>query len=249
MPPIVSVITPVFNAANLVGQAIESVQSQTFPNWEMIIIDDCSSDDTCAVVRRYSSLDSRIRLISQKENGGAARARNVALRLAVGRYVAFLDSDDYWLPMKLELQLEFMVKTKSAISYTLYRRFTDKNNETSSLLPRIKTFNYHELLKNTGMACLTVMVDCSQTGAMQMPLVKHEDYALWLAILRKGFIAHGLQEDLARYRVSEKSLSSNKLKSATWVWNIYRNVEQLGYFYSMWCFCNYAWNALIKRKG
>jgi len=247
MKPLVSIITPAFNAVDVVWQAIESVQSQTFLTWEMIIVDDCSTDNTCAVVKRYAASDSRIRLISQVENRGPAFARNVALSVAEGRYIAFLDCDDLWLSKKLELQLDFMEKNGFAISYTLYRRFTGDSEHPGRIVPLRQSFDYRSLLMNTGIACLTVIVDRKLTGYFEMPLVRHEDYALWLKLLRKGFVAHCLQLDLARYRVAQASVSGNKLKSASWVWNIYRNVEKLSFFNASFCFVGYAWNAYKKR--
>lgn len=248
MKPVVSIITPVFNGAGVIWQAIESVQSQTFKDWEMIIVDDCSTDDTSAVVKQYAVSDSRIHLFSQVENGGPARARNSALRAATGRYIAFLDSDDLWLPRKLELQLAFMREKSAAITYTSYRRFTEDSEKPGHLISLSHSFDYRGLLKNTGIACLTVMVDQELTGSFEMPLVRHEDYALWLGLLKRGFVAHGLQLDLARYRVAQVSVSGNKFKSASWVWNIYRNVEHLSFPYAAWCFLNYGLNAYKKRK-
>ena len=248
MKAVVSIITPVFNGAGVIWQAIESVQAQTFKDWEMIIVDDCSTDDTTEVVKRYATSDSRIRLICQMENGGPARARNAALRAAEGRYIAFLDSDDLWLPRKLELQLAFMAKKGAAISYTSYRRFTDDSEKPGHVISLSNSFDYRGLLKNTGIACLTVMVDRKLIGPVEMPLVRHEDYALWLGLLKRGFVAHGLQLDLARYRVSQSSVSGNKFKSASWVWNIYRNVEKLSFPYAVWCLFNYGLNAYSKHK-
>jgi teichuronic acid biosynthesis glycosyltransferase TuaG len=249
MKPVVSIITPAFNSSKLIGQAIRSVQLQTFKNWEMIIVDDCSTDDTPAVVTRYAAEDSRIRLICRSENGGPARARNAALKSAKGRYIAFLDSDDLWLSKKLELQLAFMAEQNSAFSYTLYRRFTDDSAQPGRLVSLSQSFDYRSLLKNTGIGCLTVMVDCELTGPIEMPLVRAEDYALWLGLVKRGFIAHGLQVDLARYRVAEGSVSGNKLKSASWVWFIYRNVEKLSISDAAWCFLNYVWKVLIRRMA
>lgn len=249
MKPSVSIVTPTFNSALLITQAIESVQAQTFSDWEMIIVDDYSIDDTCTVVRRYIASDSRIRLISKAENGGPATARNTALKSAKGRYIAFLDSDDLWLPTKLQHQLDFMAEKNAALSYTLYRRFTENSDLPGGIINLPNSFTYHGLLKNTGIAgCLTIIIDTEQTGSVEMTLVHHEDYALWLSLLKRGFVAHGLQVDLARYRVSNTSVSGNKIKSASWVWNIYRNIEKLSIPYAAWCFLNYGWRAYQRRN-
>jgi teichuronic acid biosynthesis glycosyltransferase TuaG len=248
MSPTVSVITPAYNAAGVVGQAIGSVQSQTFPDWEMLVVDDCSTDDTVSVTRNFAGTDGRVRLLHQPVNAGPANARNAALKAARGRYVAFLDSDDLWLPRKLELQLAFMAENRAAISYTAYRRFDPHTQSTGVLIPARPAFNYRALLGNPGIACLTAIVDRERTGPFAMPPVRHEDFALWLSLLRGGLEARGLNVDLARYRVSETSVSSNKLRSATWVWNIYRNIEGLSLPYAGWCLTHYAINAIRKRR-
>lgn len=248
MKPLVSIITPAFNASRTIAQTIQSAQAQTFHNWEMIVVDDCSRDDTCAVVEGYAACDTRIQLLRQGGNVGPAGARNAALKVAVGRYIAFLDSDDYWLPKKLERQLCFMQEHDSLLSYTLYRRFRESAEEAGPLVRLPSVLTYHDLLKNTGIACLTAMVDRERAGSIEFSAIRHEDYALWLKLLKPGFIAHGLMEDLARYRVSSVSVSGNKLRSAAWVWNIYRDAEKLNLVYAAWCFVNYVWNA-YRRNG
>lgn len=247
MKPSVSIITPAFNASRTIGQTMQSAQAQTFQNWEMIVVDDCSTDDTCSIVEGYAVSDRRIRLLRQTANGGPARARNAALKAAVGRFVAFLDSDDCWLPEKLERQLSFMAANDIALSYTLYRRFKDGRQDVGPLVKLPSTFTYKNLLKKTGIACLTVVVDMDRTGPIEFSAIRHEDYALWLKLLKRGFVAYGLMEDLARYRVSTASVSGNKLKSATWVWKIYRDAEKLSLPYASWCFVNYAWNAFRRN--
>lgn len=248
MKPTVSIITPAFNAAHLISQTIESAQSQTFTDWEMLIVDDCSTDDTCNVVNSYAVSDSRIKLIRQSNNCGPAMARNIGLKAASGRYVAFLDSDDLWLPEKLKHQLAFMTEKNAAISYTLYRRFSEKSDQASNVITLPSSFNYNQLLKQTGIACLTVIIDTNIIGQIEMPLVRHEDYALWLKLLKRGYVAHGLMEDLALYRIVKTSVSGNKLKSITWVWRIYRDVEKLSFHYAAWCLLNYGWRAYRKHK-
>lgn len=248
MSPSVSVITPVFNAAGIVGQAIGSVKAQTFIDWEMIIVDDCSTDDTTAVIGQFAASDERIRLLRQPANAGPASARNAALAVARGRFVAFLDSDDLWLPRKLELQLAFMAQYGAPISHTAYRRFQGDPENAGPLLPARPVFDYRELLKNPGIACLTAVVDRQRTGSFSIPLVRHEDYALWLSLLRKGHESRGLNVDLARYRVSAASVSGNKFRSAKWVWDIYRGVEGLSLPYASWCLAHYAMHAVRKRR-
>lgn len=248
MKPVVSIIMPAFNATRTIGQAIESAQAQTFKQWEMLVVDDFSGDDTCMIVERYAVLDKRIRLLRQGVNCGPACARNAGINAAVGRYIAFLDSDDCWLPEKLNRQLAFMMANEVSFSYTLYRRFTDNVDRPGPLLSLPSSFTYSQLLKNTGIGCLTAMIDRKLSGPIEFSGVRHEDYVLWLSILKRGFVAQGLMEDLGRYRISKSSISGNKLKSASWVWNIYRDVEKLNMVYAVWCFLNYAWNACRKNR-
>jgi len=245
----VSIVTPAYNAARFVGDAIESVRRQRHSDWEMLVIDDCSRDDTREVVRSYSRKDSRVRLIEQATNGGPARARQAGLNAASGRYVAFLDSDDLWLPAKLERQLSFMQDRDAAISFTQFRRISADGGQTGRLIQVPEYLDYHKLLRNTAIATSSVVIDRRKTGPFSMIVTYYDDFVLWLQILRRGFVAHGLQEDLMRYRVASGSWSRNKLRSALWVWRTYQNVEKLSLPYSAWCFAGYMWNAVSKYRS
>jgi teichuronic acid biosynthesis glycosyltransferase TuaG len=245
----VSIITPAYNAARFVSDAIEAVQQQTHRNWEMLVVDDCSSDDTREVVASFSSADPRIRLVAQPKNGGPAKARQAGLSAASGQYIAFLDSDDLWLPGKLERQLLFMRDQGAAISYTQFRRISVDGGRTGKLIKVPERLDYHQLLRNTAIATSTVMIDRLKTGSFSMTVTYYDDFVLWLDILRRGFIAHGLQEDLMRYRVASGSWSRNKLRSALWVWRTYQNVENLSVPYSAWCFASYVWHAVSKYRS
>lgn len=246
---LVSVITPAFNAARFIRQTIESVRAQIYPRWEMIIADDCSRDNTCEIVESLARQDGRIRLIRLANNHGPALARNCALGAAKGRYIAFLDSDDLWLPEKLEHQVAFMKERDVAFSYTQYRLMSEKGDKVGKLVSCPPSLNYWGLLKNTaGLGCLTVMIDRKKTGPFKMVNFRPEDFILWLHLLKFGFTAYGLQEDLARYRHVEGSDSSNVWTCAKWTWAIYRRIEQLSAPYAAWCFINYAWRAYCKRR-
>lgn len=247
-PPLVSIIVPAYNAARFIGETIKSVQSQTYKTWEMIIVDDCSHDNTCDIVESIGGADERVTLIKHARNGGPAVARNSALKAAQGRYIAFLDSDDLWLPLKLERQLEFMKNDEIIFSFTQYRRIVDRGDKHGRIIPIPLHIDYHGLLKNTAIATSTVIVDRKMSGPFQMTNTYYDDFALWLDLLKRGITAHGLQEDLMRYRIVAKSVSRHKGKSALWVWRTYRNVEHLGMLYSAWCFVNYATRAYVKYK-
>lgn len=245
----VSIITPCFNASHFIDAAITSVQNQTYPYWEMIIVDDCSTDRSVELVERRAAEDSRIRLIRHSQRCGVAAARNTALEAAIGRYVAFLDGDDYWLPFKIEYQLQFMQKRDIAFSCTLFRHVNELGDKCGAILNAPEYFDYTTLLKNTGIGCLTVMIDRIKLGPVHFNNVLREDFVLWLRLLKKGTKAYVLQTDLARYRRVRSSKSWNKILTAASVWRIYRNAEKLSFSYSLWCFVNYAWHAYKRRRS
>jgi teichuronic acid biosynthesis glycosyltransferase TuaG len=247
--PLVSIITPSWNVERLIGETIASVQAQTMGDWELLIADDCSTDQTAAVVSSHAAADRRIKLLRRPRNGGPALARQAAIDQAQGRFLAFLDSDDLWLPAKLERQIEFAQRQRAALSYTAFRRIDESGAVTGRLIEVPPRLTYEQLLKNTSIATLTALVDRDVAGDVAMKDEPYDDFCLWLSILRKGHVAHGLNEDLARYRVRGVSVSSRRLRSAGWVWHIYRNVERLPLAKSAWCFGHWATRAWMKRRG
>lgn len=246
--PTVSVVTPAHDAASTIAETIASVRAQTFDGWELLVVDDASRDATPAIVAELAARDPRIVLIRLPENAGPAAARNAALAQARGRYVCFLDADDLWLPDKLARQLAFMEREDCAISCTAYRRMSADGARVGNLIVPPKRLAYDDLLKNTAIANLTAMVDQEKTGGFRLPKGGHEDYALWLSLLRGGGPACGLAEDLARYRVVGDSRSSRPLRSAAWVWRIYREQEKLSLLRSAWCLAHYTLHAALKRR-
>jgi teichuronic acid biosynthesis glycosyltransferase TuaG len=246
---LVSVITPSWNVERLIGETIESVQAQTFRDWELLVADDCSTDQTAAVVGRYAASDPRIRLIRQPRNGGPALARQAAIDHAQGRFLAFLDSDDLWLPPKLERQLAFTERTRAPLSYTAFRRIDEEGLATGRLVNVPDSLTYEQLLKNTSIATLTALVDRERAGKVAMKNEPYDDFCLWLSILRPGLVARGLNEDLARYRVRGHSVSSRPMRSAGWVWHIYRKVEKLPLIKASWCFAHWGTRACLKRAS
>jgi teichuronic acid biosynthesis glycosyltransferase TuaG len=243
----VSIITPAYKAAAFVGEAIRSVQAQDFSDWEMLIVDDGSPDDTAAVVAGYAVADPRVKLIRQA-NSGPALARQAALDVACGRYIAFLDSDDYWLSDKLARQLDFMARHQAVVSFTRFRRINHDASRCGHLIAIPERLDYRGLLCNTALATSTVIVDRQCSGPFAMTNTYYDDYALWLDLLKRGHVAHGLQEDLMRYRVVGHSVSRNKGKSARMVWRIYRQIERLSPLRAAWCFAQYAFNAMRKYR-
>jgi teichuronic acid biosynthesis glycosyltransferase TuaG len=244
---LVSIITPAFNAARTIKETIRSVQSQTFKDWELIIVDDGSTDETRRIAEEEATMDRRLRVVSD-QNSGVAIARNRGMALANGRYMAFLDADDVWLPRKLELQLEFMQRTGEAFSCTAWRRFWD-DGKLSALIPAPPRVEHKNLLKSRPIGFLTVVVD-RQKVEPRMPNIFRtglpEDLITFLEILRGGNHCVGLNVDLARYRVTPGSRSSRKILSALSVWRVYRDFEGLPVWTASWYFANYGVNAAIS---
>jgi teichuronic acid biosynthesis glycosyltransferase TuaG len=245
--PLVSVITAAYNAEAFIGATIASVKAQSLTDWEMLVADDASTDRTTAIVAAAAADDPRIRLVRLEKNGGVARARNTALAAARGRFIAFLDSDDLWLPQKLQRQVAFMQAKDAAVSYTAFRRIDETGSRIGRLVTVPARLTYRQLLKNTAIATLTGMVDTAKTGPIRMAEARRDDYILWLSLLRRGFVARGLKEDLARYRVVRGSLSSKPKRSAAWVWAVYREAENLGRLHAAWCMLHYGARAVMKR--
>ncbi len=240
---LVSVITPTYNSETYIRETIESVRQQTYPNWEMVIVDDGSTDRTISIIEEYQKEDDRIRLIALERNQGAAVARNTAMEHAQGRYIAFLDSDDRWLPKKLERQLAFMQEHDYAFTYTGYKRvqINDEGQTIEKEVTMPENTTYKQLLKSCVIGCLTVMLDREKIPEIRMANIRsRQDYALWLNLTRRGYTAYGLHEVLAAYRVRSNSISSNKIRMAKQNWIVYRQVEQLGLLKSLWYFAHYV---------
>lgn len=244
---LVSVITPAFNAGASIAHTIESVIKQTYPYWEMLIVDDASSDNTASIVKEYQQQDKRIRLIQLAKNQGIANARNTGMSNAKGRYIAFLDSDDIWLEQKLKKQIIFMEQHDIGFSFTQYRQFVENIDDCKGIIEIPNVIDYKTLLKGNVIGCLTVMIDRKIIPPFYMIKEKHEDFIFWLSILKQGFKAYGLQEDLARYRRSVTSVSGNKKKSAVWTWRIYRNIENLSLIESLYYFVQYCIRGFAKH--
>ena len=244
---LVTIIVPVYNAGHYIEEAIAMVQAQTYTNWELILVDDCSTDDGCVRIEKY--ITDKIRLMKKDVNEGAARARNTGIRAAKGRYIAFLDADDVWMKDKLEKELAFMKEKQAAFVFTAYEFGDERAKGTGKVVHVPKTLTYHQALSRTVIFTTTVLIDTNKTGRelIQMPAVKSEDTATWWKILRSGFTAYGLNEVLAVYRRPVKSLSSNKLKAVRRIWNLYRKEEKLSFGYSVYNLFFWALRATLRR--
>lgn len=246
---LVSIITPAYNAAAYIAETIASVFAQTYTNWEMLIVNDCSKDNTAEIVQSYAAKDKRIKLINLKQNSGAAIARNAAIQNAKGRYIAFLDSDDLWKKEKLQKQIEFMQQNDYAFTYTSYEHFKETKENIQSKIQIPKSLNYKQALKGNKIGCLTVMLDRTQIRDIEFTTDRHEDYILWLNILKQGITAYGIQEGLALYRIgNNKSISGNKLQSALWTWKVYRESQEFSMLKSAYYMLFYVMNGLRKHS-
>ena len=243
----VSIVMPAYNASRYISEAINSVINQTFQDWEIIVVDDCSTDDTSAVVSQISTVDKRVRLVQLQENVGAGNARNIAISAAKGRFIAFLDCDDLWLPSKLEIQLKFMIENKHPFVYAAYSKI-DFNGGVLGTMGVPERLNYTDLLKACYIGCLTVIYDTEYFGKVYMPVIrKRQDYALWLKLLKEIEFAFGQNVVLAKYRVHVGSISSNKLDAARYTWSVYRDIENLGLRKSVFFFSNYAVRGVLRK--
>lgn len=243
---LVSVIMPAYNAQATLADSAHSVLKQTHRHLELLIINDRSTDNTAQIMESLAQLDPRIRLIHRDSNGGVAQARNAGIDLAKGKYIAFLDSDDLWMPHKLEKQLELMQTQQCLACTSAYYRFSQAGQWISTSRPPPST-NYRQLLKGNVIGNLTGIYDCESLGKIYQQPIRHEDYLMWLQIIRKAGSVCAAPEPLAAYRVGHASLSSNKLKSVQWTWDIYRQHLGLSTPYSAYLMLHYLAKAVFKR--
>ena len=247
--PAVSIVMPVYNGEAFIVKSIFSVLQQSFQDWELIVVDDVSVDTSVNCVKIHSAEDERIRLIQLDMNSGAAVARNKAIDYARGRYIAFLDSDDLWLPHKLERQLAFMEQTGASFSFSAYEKIDAYCNPLGQVGVPAKV-EYSDLLKTCSIGCLTAIYDTKYFGKVYMPNIrKRQDFGLWLSLLKRTNYAYGLNEVLAQYRVRPDSISANKLSAAKYQWMIYRDIEKISLPASIYYFGNYAVRGLLKTKA
>lgn len=246
---LVSVIMPAFNAEKYIGDSINSVILQSYQKWELLIVNDGSTDNTKNIIKPFILKDKRINYFETDNNLGPGYARNKAIEKAKGHYIAFLDSDDMWKPEKLEVQLNFMKKNNSSFSFTGYQKINESNQNIGKKIEIPNTLSYENLLKSCIIGCLTVIYDVSKLGKVYMPLInKTQDYAMWLNILKIIPYAHGLNESLALYRIRKGSISSNKFIKAYYQWHIYRKFEKLSLMKSLKYMLFYAYYGYRKFK-
>ena len=245
---LLTVIMPLYNAERFVAEGIESVLAQTIREWELLVVDDGSTDGSARIAADYQRRDPRIRVLSGGRNRGVAHARNVGLDCARGEFVAFIDSDDVWCPEKCAKQIDAMTARGTDISYTGYLRRRE-GEEHASYVSVPEQVSYGAMLRRNVIGCSTGMVRRATCGTVRMPDIRRrQDHGYWLALLRDGSrTAVGIDEPLVEYRVHHDSLSSNKLVAATYSWKLLREVEHFGIAKSLWLFTGYAFEALSWR--
>ncbi|MEZ5013048.1 MAG: glycosyltransferase family 2 protein [Chitinophagales bacterium] len=240
---LVSIIMPAYNAAAFIGDSIQSVVKQSYANWELIIVDDLSTDNTSALIQKYAADESRIRHITLKKNSGSAIARNTGIDAAHGKYIAFLDADDLWDAHKLERQVRFMQDNNISFSCTWYEHIDIDGHHTGRRIKAPTEATYRALLKHNTVGCLTAMYDADNLGKMHMPDIrKRQDYGLWLDITKRGEKVYCLPESLAWYRQSSSSLSGNKFSVLKYNWILLRSYQKLSFgasLYYFFCFLLY----------
>lgn len=239
---LVSIIMPTYNCGRFITETIESIQAQTYANWEIEIVDDCSKDDTREIVAALIEKDPRIHYYCLPTNSGAAVARTEAMKRARGEYMAFCDSDDLWMPNKLELQLAFMNDNGYAFSCTAYEQIDEESNSLDRVIKTVKKTDYNRLLLDCPVGNSSVMYNVGMMGKFEVPNIrKRNDDALWLTMLKKEKYIWGMPDVLMRYRIRKNSISSNKLSVIKYHWILYRQIEHLSVFRSVfhigfWCF-------------
>ena len=266
MEEMVSIIVPVYMAEAYIAETIEMVRRQTYKNWELILVDDASPDNSAEIIQgivqeaaskklsgEHPESDrfykERIHLIKKEKNEGVAKARNTGIEHAKGRYIAFLDADDLWSPDKLQKELAFMKEKQAAFVFSAYEFGDEKGTGTGKIVSVPPKLTYFKALSRTVIFTTTVLLDTDKTGhdLIRMPDVKSEDTATWWKILRNGFTAYGLNEVLAIYRRPANSLSSNKIEAIRRIWNLYRKQEQLSFIYSVYNLFFWALRATLRR--
>jgi teichuronic acid biosynthesis glycosyltransferase TuaG len=247
--PVFSIIMPTHNSEEFVISAVDSVIRQSHTSWELLIVDDASTDETISIIHGFAKDDSRIKVFQRITNGGPAKARNLAISESCGRFIAFLDSDDFWREDKLQRQLEVFQRTQTPLAFSAYEKVDESGERIGRVVAVPEAVSYRELLGATVIATCTAAYDSERVGRLFMPdILKRQDFGLWLKILRSGEKARATNEPLAYLRKRTGSVSSNKLSAAAYVWKVYRTLEGLSLAQSAFYFTKYAYHASVKAK-
>ena len=244
---LVSIIISLYNKEQYIEETIKNIKTQSYSNWELIIIDDCSTDNSYKFAKKYEN--EQIYVTRNNKRQGVAKARNIGLEKARGRYICFQDADDLWESTKLEEQIKFMKQKQCAFSYTAFRYMKEDGTKRKRMVKIQEKLSYEESLKNIRILTISVMIDISKMNKelLKMPDVPSEDIATWWNVLEKGYIAYGLNRCLVYYRQTPNSLTSNKIQSAKNRWYLYRKYKKFTFLKSLHYFIYYAIYAIIKR--
>lgn len=244
----VSIITPTHNSADFIRETLDAILVQTYKDWELLITDDASSDETCSIIETYMDRDSRVKLFRLNKKSGAAAARNNSIKHASGRFLAFCDSDDLWTPDKLEKQIAFMLENSYSFSFAPYHIISEEGKTLGLSTTRTRV-KYKDILRTCDIGCLTAVYDTKKFGKVFMAdIQKRQDYTLWLKLLRQSPYAYSYSEPLGSYRIRSHSISHNKLKSMYYIWKVYRKVEKISFFRSLSLMIVYSLHG-IKKYG
>jgi len=248
--PLISVIVPVFNTGKFVGMTIDSVINQTYTKWELLLIDDCSTDNSVEVCRGYADSDPRIKVISLDRNSGALAARNLGIKTATGRFLCFLDSDDTFEPEKLSTQVSFMLAGNVPVSFTIFQRITEAGDFMGKGNVKFQEeVSYRQLLGNPAFSIITLMIDRDQVEIpiVEANVVKAEDYVFHLRILKQGFKAKGINLPLSNYRFRQGSQSTSFFGNAADLWKVLTEIENIAFPKAAFYFGRYLWKGVGKR--
>lgn len=244
---LVSIIMPTYNCGKYIGKTIKSVQDQTYQNWELVIVDDCSNDDTEKIVKTIH--DDRIKYHKLQQNSGAAIARTEAMKKAKGSYMAFLDSDDLWHKEKLKKQIKFMQDNNYSFTCTAYEQIDEDDKKLNKIIKTKEKAGYNRILLDCPIGNSTVIYDVEKLGKFEVPNIrKRNDDALWLQIIKKANYIYGYKEVLMKYRVRQNSISSNKLSLIKYHWQLYRKIEHLSIFRSIFHICYWGTIKVLRIK-
>lgn len=244
--PLVSIVMPSYNSGKTISAAIQSIFLQEYDNWELLVTDDNSSDDTVAILKAFEAQDPRINVVCNDTNSGAGFSRNNSIRRSKGKYITFLDSDDLWNPDKLKVQISFMEENNYSFTFSSYQMFSNEGEGKVVHAPASVTYN--ELLYGNVIGCLTAVYNAEVLGRQEMPLIrKRQDMGLWLTLLKICGKAYGLPDVLASYR-TDSGMTQNKLNVAKYQWEFYRKVVNLNFFKSSWYFFWYTLNGFLKHR-
>lgn len=244
---LVSIIVSLYNKERYIEKTIKNIKEQSYSDWELIIVDDCSTDRSYAIAKGYEN--EQIYVIRNDKRQGVAKTRNIGLKRAKGKYICFQDADDLWESTKLEKQIRFMKQKQCAFSYTAFKYMKEDGTKRKRMVKVQEALSYEEALKNIRILTISAMIDITKIDKelLKMPDVPSEDIATWWNILEKGYITYGLNECLVYYRQTPKSLTSNKIQSAKNRWYLYRKYKHFTFFKALYYFLHYAIYAIIKR--